>query len=63
MSFIEILMHPVTKEFFAGVQYTAPRMYRAWQENATPRPAQDADAAAQATAPPDFGDEETPTHA
>jgi hypothetical protein len=58
MSLLDILTHPVTRELWAGVQYTAPRVLKAWQEHSAPKPVTEADVAAAAsqTAAPDFGD-------
>lgn len=58
MSIFDFFTHPVTRELWNGIQYTAPRVLKAWQEHAAPKPVteQDVAAAASQTAPPDFGD-------
>jgi hypothetical protein len=51
-----LLMHPVTAELWRGIQYTAPRVLKAWQESINPMPVtpDDVAKAQQETAMPSF---------
>jgi hypothetical protein len=57
MSFMDLVMHPVTQALFDGVKYTAPKVIKAIQEQSAPRPVTDEDIkqSAAETAQPDFG--------
>jgi hypothetical protein len=61
MTLLEFFTHPVTRELWAGIQHTAPRVMRAWQEHAAPKPvtSDDLQRAAADTAQPTFDDPPT----
>ncbi|MBB5411928.1 hypothetical protein HDG34_005894 [Paraburkholderia sp. HC6.4b] len=60
MSFMDLVMHPITQVLFDGVKYTAPKLLKVIQEQSAPQPVTESDIkqSAAETAQPDFGSEE-----